>query len=78
MIIESDLNRVSPIPIISDRLTIPSSSQRAFDGGFSEVDDEKDSAVTTVRAAWKGDGEDCDAESVDSDFKDPPDLLRLD
>ena len=60
-------------PIIADRLTIPSSSQRAFDGGFSEVDDdEEDSAVTTVRAAWRGDGEaDSDAESVDSDFEDP-------
>ena len=35
-------------------------------------DDEEDSAVTTVRAAWRGDGEaDSDAESVDSDYEDP-------
>ena len=64
-------NRIAQIAIIPDRLAIPSSSQRAFDGGFSEVDDDEEDSVTTVRAAWRGDGEDSDAESVDSDFEDP-------
>ena len=62
--------------LLQTRLTIPSSGQRAFDGGLSEVDDsevdddEEDSAVTTVRAAWTGDGEDGNAKGGDLNFED--------
>ena len=68
---EAKRSRPRPDEETLDLVTVPSSSQRAFDGGFSEVDDDEEDAVTTVQAAFRGDGEDSDAESVDSDFEDP-------
>ena len=55
---------------------MPSSSQRAFECGSSEIED-SDNEEGTVESAWRGDG-DSDAESVDSDMDDPLKYVQLD